>query len=401
MIELSIPEFTRAAKIAASVVEKRSTIPALTAIKARANGKFELIATDMDMTATVTIPGKAIVASEFLITDPKSVISALGAAGGATVRLEPFKDLEAAKSQRHGYKATAGKLVRSVQHGIHPEDFPSLRAHIATELFEATITRETMEKIKRIVPAISSEEIRYYLNGIHVRHLSGWTYRFEATDGHRLMVADIELPDAPEDYKLDVTIPRKFVHLMLANFASADGPLKLKMGLGSVPNDVKTTDERPARLSRFSLEGQVGAANLHMATVTIDGTYPAVDRVIPTDKSKSASFDVAEFRRAILAVSGNTKKDAGPALSLSFDKEGATIGFAFHVEGVTAEYKISAAHNMPEDFRIGFRPSYVLDMLNAIKSERVTFYLSDPVNPTLIRDTDDASFLGVLMPMRI
>lgn len=400
MIELSIPEFTRAAKIAASVVEKRHTIPALAAIKARANGKFELIATDLDMTATVTIPGKADAASEFLITDPKSVISALGAAGGATVHLEPLQDPEAVKSQRHGYKATAGKLVRSVQHGIHPDDFPSLRAHIATELFEATITRETMEKIKRIVPAISSEETRYYLNGIHVRHLSGWTYRFEATDGHRLMIADIELPDAPEDYKLDVIIPRKFVHLMLANFASAEGPMKLKMGLGSVPNDVKTTAPE-AKLSRISLEGKVGELNLHFATKTIDGIFPNIDRVIPTETSQSAQFDVAEFRRAILAVSGNTKKEAGPALSLSFDKEGATIGFAFHVEGVTAEYRISATHNLPEDFRIGFRPAYALDMLNAIKSETATFYFAGPVEPTMVRDNDDASFLGVLMPMRI
>ncbi|MBX4388578.1 hypothetical protein K4H03_21065, partial [Mycobacterium tuberculosis] len=92
---------------------------------------------------------------------------------------------------------------------------------------------------------------------------------------------------------------------------------------------------------------------------------------------------------------------AGPALSLTFDKEGAKIGFAFHVEGVTAEYRISAAHNMPDDFQIGFRPSYVLDMLNAIKSDTALFYFGDAASPALIRDSGDASFLGVLMPMRI
>jgi DNA polymerase-3 subunit beta len=408
MIELDRRQFTQAIKIAHGVTEKRKTIPLLSTVKAIANGRLELEATDLDLTARVALPCKADANSEFLISDVDGLVSAIGAAGGSLVELMPQTKSETTKA---GFIAAAGQLRRVVAHGMAAEDFPSNQSAIGEQHFEAKLSVEAVAQIERIAAAISTEETRYYLNGIRMQHLTGWTYRFAATDGHRLMIADVDLPEAEGTLDRDLILPRKFLRTVFKHYKQASGPISLSAGFYRKLN--KDEDLAPGPSGwRVSLGLELGDLNVRFDSKVIDGTYPDVSRVIPTAHGSSALFKVAELRRAILAVMGKPSKSHSPALSLEFDGGGVVVGYAFGVEGITANYKVHCQHNVPVGFKIGLKATYALDILAAVHGEEVTFFFREheassswgdnaAAEPVLIRDTSDATFFAVQMPMRI
>lgn len=409
MIEVSIREFTRAAKIVSAAVQRRATVPVLEAIKVRANGKLELEGTDLDMTARVRLPHAKGPVQEFLLNSPESLLAAIGAAGGSTVQFEPLGDAKGKVA--FGYRAIAGALNRISAHGMAVEDFPTDRTGVADVQFEAEFSADVLRQIERIASAISKEPTRYYLNGISMRRLAdtpdGWTWRFAATDGHRLLMCDIPLPGAMGDVKGDVILPARFMHAVFRHLRQCEGPLALKVGTSAVTNSTDSTAPEPAAkqnlASRASIAGRLGDSEVQFSTRLIDGTYPDISRIIPAETPQRAIMAVTELRRAVLAVAGSTRHSA--AISLTFDQGGVVIGYAFDVEGVTAQYRIECDHNCRLGFSIGFRPSYVLDILNAITGDQVAFGFDggDAANgaPTAVRDLADPAFLAVLMPMRL
>lgn len=406
MIDVYIRDFARAVKIAAAVPEKNKSVPILGGMKVRANGRLEIEATDLDMTATVILPCENAVAgtvSEFMLADPAATLSAIGAAGGATASFEVVEATGKALAEQQGFTVRAGQLVRTERTGMLVEDFPPNVARIAQQDFSATLSTDVLRQVARVFSAVSAEETRYYLNGVHVRRLDGWTYRFQATDGHRLMLVDVPLPDAEGELPSELILPRKFMACLFNHLRNAEGPLTMTVGSGIASNREDSTAPERRGVPRVALAGKVGAADVCFATKVIDGTFPETSRVIPIDPPVSALFDVAELRRAILATAGGKRTFDSPALSIRFVPGGALLGQAFGIAGVSAEYRIACEHNA-EGFAIGFRAYYVLDMLAAITSATVQFAFdggaSAAANPVTIRDVADPTFLGVLMPMR-
>lgn len=396
MIEVSIKDFSKAVQIAGAAHDTRNTIPVLGAMKLRANGKLELQSTDLDMTATVAVPCQTAKEAEFLLTDPRAVVSAVGAAGGANVTFAATDS---------GFVASAGKLRRETSHGMPVEDWPENQAQIAERTFGATLSADTLRQIERVTAAISKEETRYYLNGINLKRLEDapnpWTYRFAATDGHRLMVVDVPLPDADGELAGDVILPRSFVQAVLTHLRKAEGPLRLELGLGVKRNSTSDTAPAPASITRVALAGRVGNADVHFASKVIDGKYPDYNRVIPTAGEKQALFPVAELRRAIQAVSSGRSELGAPAISLTFEAGGVVLGMAYGVTGVSASYRLDCEHNVPVGGGIGFKAAYLLDILNAVQGDETTFAFENEASPCLIRDTSDPAFVAVLMPMRL
>jgi len=410
MIDVLIRDFARAVKIAATATDKCNTIPILRGMKVRANGRLEIEATDLDMSARVVMPCEteghdAGTVREFILSDPSSVLTAIGVAGGERATFDVIEGTGDGKDEQQGFSVRAGQLVRTARHGMSPENFPADRARIAEQHFSATLSVDALRQIERVAAAISTEAARYYLNGISMKRLDGWTYRFAATDGHRLMVVDIPLPDAAGAIEGDLILPRKFVQSVFTHFRKAEAPLIFKAGRGTVQNRTDSAAPAPAGLSRVAISGRVGEAEVSFYSKLIHGKYPDYGRVIPSSVEQSAIFDVTDVRRAILAVAGNTRKPGSPALAMNFDPAGVGITCAFGVEGVSAEYRIDCDHNVKPGFQIGFKPRYVLDILNAVRGDQVYFGFGGDdhatASPCLIRDVSDPDFMAVLMPIRL
>lgn len=389
MIEVETAPFARALALAASFVDKRATIPALAGVKLTANGALVMEASDLDTSARVEIPHSCGEGALFLPM-PQILSRALRQAGGPVTTLQ-------SSDERPDIRA-GGLRLRPVAEKSADDHPGADRIHF--EAFTATLGQDALRQIARVAPAISKEETRYYLNGICARRYGEWTWSFVATDGHRLHLADIPLPDAAGDLP-DMTIfPRRWIAAVLAHFRKSGDGLRLTYGRTGVNRAEGPDLDLMPGAPRAMLRGEVGGADLAVCTKLVDGTYPDYTRVIPKSWTHNARLARADLVQAIRAVHGLGDGKVR-AVRLTFATPGrVTVALCSAVTG-DAELTIAAEHDFTGPFTIGFNGHYLLDALGACGGDEVHFGLTDAAAPTRIINTADASFIAILMPMRV
>lgn len=400
MISVDSRQFRQAAALAAQCIEKRNTIPVLECMRVRANGKMELSGTDLDMQVDVALPcetaGKKNV--DFLLGDNRFVLKALGAAGGKDVVLTPSDTALA---------ISAGALAIDLKPESKIEDWPSIAS--PQEDFSARLSADHVRQLERVTAAMSDEETRYYLNGVYLHHEKDWTWRAVTTDGHRLMIAELSLPDAvgvlpavsgAKDWSKGCIIPRKAIMVALAALRKCDDGIALRAGGMAASNAVDTTAPPSGGLPMVSFEGGLGELQYRLTTKCIDGTYPEYKRVVPSEHAFGVALPIARLRQAIDAVSWSSGCKR-PAIRIAFFKDEIELSCAVGLDKGTARYRVAADHDAPKDFTIGFNGQYLRDCLGALRGETVFIGMTDSAGPAAVRDPEDTAFLSVLMPMRI
>jgi len=187
-----------------SVVERRNTIPILSNVLITAEGnEARFSATDLDIEiieaaeARVAQPGSTTAPAHTLYDIARKLPE------GSEVSLET--DAEDAK-----LTLIAGRAKFDLP-CLPASDFPVLSADDLTHTFQLGPS-ELSRLIDKTRFAISTEETRYYLNGIHLHAMGGpdGVLRAVATDGHRLALVESELPDGADGMP-GIIIPRKTV----------------------------------------------------------------------------------------------------------------------------------------------------------------------------------------------
>jgi DNA polymerase-3 subunit beta len=238
-------------------------------------------------------------------------------------------------------------------------------------------------ELKRLIEktqfAISTEETRYYLNGIYLHAIesSGKSVlRAVATDGHRLARVETPAPAGCTGMP-GVIVPRKAVAEII----------KLVDDAG---------DEVEVELSPTKIRLTLGAVVL--TSKLIDGTFPDYQRVIPTGNDKPLIVDKAEFAAAVDRVS-TISSERGRAVKLSLADRRLTLSVTNPDSGSAVEELEVDYDSGPLD--IGFNARYLLDIAGQLDGDTALFKLADPGSPTLVQDREGASALYVLMPMRV
>jgi DNA polymerase-3 subunit beta len=237
--------------------------------------------------------------------------------------------------------------------------------------------------LKRLIDrtrfAISTEETRYYLNGIYVHAAKSNEVpmlRAVATDGHRLARMEIPLPEGAAGMP-GVIVPRKTV-------------IELRKLLDEMDQDVSVA------LSDTKIRFSFGTTVL--TSKLIDGTFPDYDRVIPTGNDRILEVECKPFAEAVDRVS-TISNEKSRAVKLAIDRGSLTLSATSPENGTaTEELEVSYA---AQPLEIGFNARYLLDIAEQIEGEGARFAMSDAASPTIVRDTADASALYVLMPMRV
>ncbi|AOR77192.1 DNA polymerase III subunit beta [Novosphingobium resinovorum] len=389
MIQVDRKQFSRALDLAAAVVASRWTIPILGNLKVSANGVLRLEGTDLDNWTCAEMPYTGD-AGDFTLPQPRLVRSAINTAGGDTVSLKP--------DEGAAVRLEAGKLASDL--GTLPaDDFP-FPDRVGIEEFGATLGAGELKQLKRVMAAISTEETRYYLNGVCVRHLSDWTYRFAATDGHRLLVVDIPLPDADGVIPNDTIIPRAWLNLVMARFARTKDGVRFSYGRTMVPNKEGPTLPLQAGGTRIAMRGDLDGIGFSVTGKLVDGKYPDYHRIIPTDLKYFARFRRADLVQAVHAVAAlNIGKYR--AVKLTFPK-GKICCELVSADLGKSVFDIEAEHDVPKDVEhIGFNGRYLIDTLQALQGEEVVLQLNDSAGPALLTDPTDTAFKAVLMPTRV
>ncbi|MGN6819765.1 MAG: DNA polymerase III subunit beta [Sphingomonas sp.] len=352
-----------------SVVERRNTIPILSnvLIEATGDGALKLMATDLDLQINESVP------------------AAVDTPGATTVSAHTLFDIarKLPEGSQVQLSAAEGKMTivagrARFQLGTLPrDDFPVIAEGELPVQFE--LPAETLKQIiDKTRFAISTEETRYYLNGIfwHVADDGQPVLKAAATDGHRLARVTLPRPDGAEGMP-DIIIPRKCVAELRKLLDEIDGSVGVSLSASKI---------------RFDMGQALLTSKL------IDGTFPDYSRVIPTGNDKILKIDPRSFEEGVDRVS-TIATEKTRAVKMSLDRDKITLS-------VTSPENGTAAEEVPGDyaaqgFDIGFNSRYLLDILGQIESDTVEVHLADASAPTLIRENDKAPALYVLMPMRV
>jgi DNA polymerase-3 subunit beta len=353
------------------VVERRNTIPVLSNVLMRAEAaSLRLKATDLDIEVVETLPAE--VAMGGGITVPAHMVYDIvrKLPDGSQVQLETVGD--------KGTLAVRAGRSRFTLQTIPEGDFPDIAAGEMSHRFELPAGH-----LKRLIDktqfAISTEETRYYLNGIylHVVDRAGTAMlRAVATDGHRLAQVEFEAPEGAAGMP-GVIVPRKTVAEVQRLVEDPEARVTVELSTAKI---------------RFRFGETVLTSKL------IDGTFPDYARVIPVANDKVLTVEKGEFSAAVDRVS-TVSSERGRAVKLSAS-DGRLLLSVTNPDSGSATEEIEVSYEA-DALDIGFNSRYLLDIAGQIDGDTVELKLADPGSPTLIRDPAGPGALYVLMPMRV
>ncbi|WP_454683964.1 DNA polymerase III subunit beta [Ancylobacter moscoviensis] len=364
--------FLAALQRAARAVERRNTIPILANLLLRAEaGAVSITATDLDVEVTQTVKAEIAAAGEPTTLPAHTLLEIVRKLpDGAQIGIE-------ADNAKGTAVLRAGRSRFSLQ-TLPADEFPDL-AEVAGGYALALPGATLADAIGRVEFAISTEETRYYLNGIflHRDPEGGGRLRLVATDGHRLSLASLAVETPPQ--LPGVIVPRKAV--------------------AEIKKMAEAADKADLHIDVSANRLTASLGDWRFSTKLIDGTFPDYGRVIPADNDKLVTLQAEEMLAAVDRV-GTVASERGRAVKCTFD----TGRLALEVtnpDAGTAYEEVEAAY-AGEPIEIGFNARYIVDLLNATaKAGEIEIALRDPGSPALIRRPDAKDALCVLMPMRV
>lgn len=361
----------KAVSQAQSVVERRNTIPILANVLIEAEGEaVSFRATDLDIEVVDKTVGQ---------------VERAGATTVSAVMLhEIVRKLPDGALVQLSDDGTSGRLTIEAGRSnfslatLPKEDFPVMASSEYASNFSADsqVLRHLFDKTKF---AISTEETRYYLNGVYM-HVSevdgGKTLRCVATDGHRLARIDADLPDGAANMA-GVIVPRKTVNEL---------------------RKLLDTDDVKIAVSVSETKVRFATPEITLTSKVIDGTFPDYTRVIPTGNTKKLEVDAAEFARAVDRVA-TVSSERSRAVKLTLDEDRLILSVNAPDSGA-AEEELAVAYG-DEPLEIGFNAKYLLEIASQVDRENAVFMFNSSGDPTLMREGNDTSAVYVVMPMRV
>ena len=357
----------------AAVIERRNTIPVLAhAVLEARDGILSMRATDAEASIACTLPGDGDLPG--LTLAPASLAALLRHVPG-----------EEAVTLRHLPDGAASIATRSMSARMF--SFPANDAPAAPAWGYETRVPIKAEALIRLLDrprhAISTEETRYYLNGVYLHPVEADArpmLRGVATDGHRLFIAE---EPAPEGWCLPgMIVPRKAVRVLL--------PL-----LRMLPKEAAVEVRGTGAMVEIAARGWV------FGTKLIDGTFPDYPRVFPKAAGTPLLIHSGkEFARVVSQVSGISAGRSRPVVlgngagsALTVKASSVEIGEArATLPGDVAGWGSNAEH--PE---FGVQARYLLDVCRTFPGE-FRMEVVDERSPIRIAGPEGTA---LLMPMRV
>lgn len=370
---ISREDFLQPLQLISGAVERKHTLPILGNVLLRVESStLWMTGTDLEveLMSSVSLTGE--VADGSITVPAKKLLDIVrGLQEGVEISFEVSENRAVIKARRSKYTLST----------LSADDYPNL------EDFDDEVEFEiSQSQLKRLIDAVqfsmAQQDVRYYLNGMNLQ-TSENEVRTVATDGHRLAMAVIEYESTLPQKQ--VIIPRKGV-LEISRLIE-DSNAKVKVQLGS--NHIRIFSQAFIFTSKL-----------------VDGRFPDYNRVLPKDTDKTIVVDrlaiKGAFSRAAILTNDKFK---GVRLNI---KEGEVTVTANNPEQEEAEENIEISY-AGDELEIGFNVLYLIDSLNAIESDQVTFKLSDSNASALIlglttkndESVEDESAQYVVMPMRL
>ncbi len=352
-------------QLVCGAVERRQTLPVLSNVLLVLDGSsLSLTATDLEVELIANIK-----------------LAEQGEGGEITVPARKFLDICKSlpsdniefvlKNQKVTLKCGSNKFVLMT---LPASEFPAVEETVGTHEFhlQQNALKSMMEQTAF---AMAQQDVRYYLNGM-LFEITDQNLKAVATDGHRLAICDLKT-NFKSEIKTEAIIPRKGIQELMRLLDNTESDVTATLGTNHF---------------RVVTEGFTFTSKL------IDGRFPEYDRVLPKNGdrllivNREALKD--SFSRAAILCN---EKYRGVKMKLS---ENLLSIHANNPEQEEAEIDLGVDFQ-GEDLEIGFNVTYLLDVLNTMKCEKVKWTLGDSNSSALIEDAVDGDSLYVVMPMRL
>lgn len=366
-----------------AVVEKRNTIPILGMLHVTSDkGTLFLAGTDLDIYLTISLPAN--VEPGMNTTVPVHLLHDL-------VKTAPKGSITTLTPDENHMLVDFGGPAMKIQK-LDAADFPVDCVTVKEPTYYEIPGAAFWNGLDATEFAISTEETRYYLNGVFLHQVDGGELKMASTDGHRLALQNLGVHGV--EIKGGVILPRKLVKIMHKLMKGKGCPTELTIG---VPSTV-----HPTRL-RFEW------GNILLEAKMIDGTFPDYQRVTPSDSYTTilAKIDSQALLAGVKQVSA-VSSEKGRAVKLTFSDGNKLLLLVNNPDSGSATYELPVSYERLEPlkegaadiFEIGFNGNYLQDILTTAGKGDVILRFQDAGSPAKILGAR-SEWYGVLMPMRV
>jgi len=368
--------FGRKLALVSRGVSARSTIQLLGGILLEADeGSVRLSATDMEI--SIQTSSEADVEEGGRVVVPARIFNDV-------VRSLPGGELSLAHDRSEGVLKLSARDNEYRIRAYAAEDFPQLPKFDEAAAFkmsgEALV--ETVEKVSR---SYSRDETRPVLTGILISFEES-RVKMVTTDSYRLSIKETELA---------------------TTFGGAREAIIPARAMQEVGRIYSSSDEEQVEVILSENQALFRIGDVLFGTRLIEGNFPEYKRLLPNTFEREISVRREDLIGTLRRVNLFAQRQTPPVpVSMTFS-EGAVEVTVRNGEVGEARERLPATSE--DDFHISFNPSYLLDGVSAVDSEKVLFKLNESLKPGLIMpDTspddgsagEDPDFLYLIMPMR-
>ena len=364
-------------------VATRSSLPILTHVRIAAkDGRVSMMATDLEMWMEHTLPGVGITEDGAATAPARNFTELLAAMPDAdvSVTVEDETNTLHLRCLKANYKLL----------GLSADEFPLLPQ--VKEESRFVIDREILkEAIKQTIFATSTDETRAILTGVLVV-FQGDSLRLVATDTHRLAVRDCPVKEGSGS--ASAIVPSRAMNELLRIIGNDEGDVVVTLSSNQIQFQIEDSkgDDKDAEMgSKTTLISRL-----------IEGQFPNYERVIPAQATKTLTVERAPLASAVKRAA-IVARDSASRVVLRTTEDGDRLTITAESGSVGNAYEEVEVARTGDDspVEIAFNAKYLADVLNVLDTEGLHIELTEPLRPGVIRPTDDADYLCVLMPMQV
>jgi DNA polymerase III subunit beta len=269
------------------------------------------------------------------------------------------------------------------------EEYPTLPAmpessgSVGSELFA--------QAVAQAVTAAGRDDMLPVLTGVRIE-IEGSSISLLATDRFRLSLRELEWSPGATDASANALVPARVLSDTAKSLTSGS---EVRIALSTPGSGVGE--------GLIGFEGEVSGGLRRTTTRLLDGEFPRVRSLFPSDSPTRARVDRSALIDAVRRVSLVAERNA--AVQLMFDDNGLTLD-AGHGDEAVATERIEAQVK-GEPITTGFNPQFLLDGLTAMEHPVVELAFTQPAKPAVITGVDDfdaepdQAFQYLLMPRRL
>ena len=352
------------------VINSKNSLPILDCFLLElTDGTLSITASDSETTLSTSIEANDYDADGRFAVNSKTILDALKEIPEQPLTFEVNESMEIVVKYQNGKYSLMGQ---------NADEYPQ-SANLGSNAVHVGLGVEVlMNGINRSLFATADDELRPVMNGIYF-DITTEDITFVASDGHKLVRN--KSYKARGNEKAAFILPKKPATLLKNLLPKETGDVQIDF------------DDRNAM---FTLE------NYSMTCRLIEGRYPNYNSVIPQNNPHRATIDRAAFVSALKRVSVFSSA-ASSLIKLRLDMN------TIQISGQDIDFSTSAEETLMCQYEgnqmsIGFKSTFLIDILNNISSQEVVMELADPSRAGVIvpvEHNEDEDLLMLLMPMML